>query len=170
MRQPNLSILFDSAPYADCQTLRWEPDSRGSPIPLYPFIISVNSVRREAAYLFTQSHRAPEKNRDHRVGGRRTRRPARFTMESNCTVLFPADKGQPPQAAELMRDLENPDVSVKIRALKQIISMLISGEPLPNILMAVIRFCITQEDHQLKKLLMLYWEIVPKYGPGNFLK
>jgi coatomer subunit beta len=26
------------------------------------------------------------------------------------------------------------------------------------------RFCINQEDHQIKKLLMLYWEIVPKYS------
>jgi len=35
--------------------------------------------------------------------------------------------------------------------------------------MTVIRFCINQEDHQIKKLLMLYWEIVPKYGPDGKL-
>ncbi len=32
-----------------------------------------------------------------------------------------------------------------------------------------IRFCITQDDHQIKKLLMLYWEIVPKYSTDNKL-
>ena len=31
------------------------------------------------------------------------------------------------------------------------------------------RFCITQDDHQLKKVLMLYWEIVPKYGADGKL-
>ena len=31
------------------------------------------------------------------------------------------------------------------------------------------RFCITQDDHTLKKLLMLYWEIVPKYGADGKL-
>lgn len=30
-------------------------------------------------------------------------------------------------------------------------------------------FCITQEDHQLKKTMMLYWEIVPKYGADGKL-
>lgn len=35
--------------------------------------------------------------------------------------------------------------------------------------MTVIRFCITQDDHQIKKLLMLYWEIVPKYSTDNKL-
>lgn len=30
-------------------------------------------------------------------------------------------------------------------------------------------FCVTQDDHQLKKLMMLYWEIVPKYGADGKL-
>lgn len=34
---------------------------------------------------------------------------------------------------------------------------------MPRILMQVIRFCINSEDKQLKKLCMLYWEVVPKY-------
>lgn len=34
---------------------------------------------------------------------------------------------------------------------------------MPRILMQVIRFCINSDDKQLKKLCMLYWEVVPKY-------
>ncbi len=34
---------------------------------------------------------------------------------------------------------------------------------MPRILMQVIRFCINSSDKQLKKLCMLYWEVVPKY-------
>ena len=31
------------------------------------------------------------------------------------------------------------------------------------------RYCITNDDHQIKKLLMLYWEIVSKYSADNKL-
>ena len=34
---------------------------------------------------------------------------------------------------------------------------------MPRILMQVIRFCINSDDKPLKKLCMLYWEVVPKY-------
>ena len=40
---------------------------------------------------------------------------------------------------------------------------MLGGEALPRILMQVIRFCINSQDKQLKKLCMLYWEVVPKY-------
>ncbi len=40
---------------------------------------------------------------------------------------------------------------------------------MPRVLMTVIRFCITNDDHQIKKLLMLYWELVPKYSADNKL-
>ena len=40
---------------------------------------------------------------------------------------------------------------------------MLSGESMPRILMQVIRFCINSNDKQLKKLCMLYWEVVPKY-------
>ncbi|KAF0760534.1 hypothetical protein AaE_003543 [Aphanomyces astaci] len=51
----------------------------------------------------------------------------------------------------------------KIRALKAAIVALLSGEKQPRVLMQIIRFCSTKEDHQLKKLLMIYWEIAAKY-------
>lgn len=40
---------------------------------------------------------------------------------------------------------------------------MLGGEAMPSILMQVIRFCINSQDKQLKKLCMLYWEVVPKY-------
>ena len=58
----------------------------------------------------------------------------------------------------------------KIKAVKETIGLMLQGEHLPKVLMSVIRFCITQEDHFLKKLLMIYWEVVPKYdGEGKLL-
>ena len=43
------------------------------------------------------------------------------------------------------------------------------GEDTPELLMTVIRFCILTRDHEEKKLLMLYWEIVNKYDENNKL-
>jgi coatomer subunit beta len=52
---------------------------------------------------------------------------------------------------------------VKKHALKAAIMAMLGGESMPRILMQVIRFCINSDDKQLKKLCMLYWEVVPKY-------
>jgi coatomer subunit beta len=65
--------------------------------------------------------------------------------------------------------LESTDIAVKVKALKNAITGLLAGESMPKILMTVIRFCINSDDHQIKKLLMLYWEIVPKYSADNKL-
>eukprot|EP00957_Ditylum_brightwellii_P199353 15195314-Ditylum_brightwellii.AAC.1 len=40
---------------------------------------------------------------------------------------------------------------------------MLGGEAMPKILMQVIRFCINSNDKPLKKMCMLYWEVVPKY-------
>lgn len=52
---------------------------------------------------------------------------------------------------------------MKKHALKAAIMAMLGGEAMPSILMQVIRFCINSQDKQLKKLCMLYWEVVPKY-------
>jgi coatomer subunit beta len=52
---------------------------------------------------------------------------------------------------------------VKKHALKAAIMAILGGESMPRILMQVIRFCINSNDKQLKKLCMLYWEVVPRY-------
>ena len=59
--------------------------------------------------------------------------------------------------------LTPPPPQVKIQALKAAIMSMLGGEALPKVLMQVIRFCINTDDHQLKKLMMLYWEVVPKH-------
>jgi coatomer subunit beta len=52
---------------------------------------------------------------------------------------------------------------IKRHALKAAIMAMLGGEAMPSILMQVIRFCINSQDKPLKKLCMLYWEVVPKY-------
>uniref|UniRef100_A0A0N4UD90 Adaptin_N domain-containing protein n=1 Tax=Dracunculus medinensis TaxID=318479 RepID=A0A0N4UD90_DRAME len=47
--------------------------------------------------------------------------------------------------------------------LKKLMLMVMNGEKLsPSLMMNVIRFCLPTSDHTIKKLLLLFWEIVPK--------
>ena len=86
-----------------------------------------------------------------------------MSAEQHCTLLLPSDARPSLDEEEICLKLENKDVSVKIEALKDCIHSMLNGENMPKVLMTVIRFCINDDDHQLKKLLMLYWEVVPKY-------
>lgn len=85
-----------------------------------------------------------------------------------CTLLVSYDKIVLPTQAEVQAELESPEVPRKIGALKKCIMMILAGEDMSKLLMSVIRFCITVEDHELKKLLMYFWEVVKKYdASGN---
>jgi coatomer subunit beta len=87
--------------------------------------------------------------------------------EDYCSFTLPSDlsQGGLPGEADICKDLEDSDPAVKRAALKSAIMAMLGGEALPKVLMQVIRFCINTDDHQLKKLMMLYWEVVPKYQP-----
>ena len=66
--------------------------------------------------------------------------------------------------------LEHGDNRVKAEALKNIIRMVLNGERLPSLLMTIIRFVLPSNDHTLKKLLLIFWEIWPKTsGDGKLL-
>ncbi|GMI04386.1 hypothetical protein TrVE_jg7457 [Triparma verrucosa] len=86
-----------------------------------------------------------------------------------CSFTLPSDlsQGGLPSEADICKDLESSSAAVKRGALKAAIMAMLGGEALPRVLMQVIRFCINTEDHQLKKLMMLYWEVVPKYQPSD---
>ncbi|GJQ73897.1 hypothetical protein Trydic_g18831 [Trypoxylus dichotomus] len=70
---------------------------------------------------------------------------------------------------QLKMDLEKGDTKVKIEALKKTINMILAGEKLPGLLMTIIRFVLPLQDHMIKKLLLIFWEIVPKTTPDGKL-
>ncbi|KAL7517395.1 hypothetical protein ACHAWX_002320 [Stephanocyclus meneghinianus] len=85
--------------------------------------------------------------------------------ESYCTFTLASDvtAGGLPSQEEIAKQLESNDPKIKRHALKAAIMAMLGGEAMPRILMQVIRFCINSDDKPLKKLCMLYWEVVPKY-------
>ena len=60
------------------------------------------------------------------------------------------------QANEISKKFESSEDRDKIEALKTCIVLMLNGEDVSHLLMTVIRFCITSENHQLKKLLQVY--------------
>lgn len=70
---------------------------------------------------------------------------------------------------KLKDDLQNSNDNVKREALKELIRLIINGEKFPNLLMTVIRFVMPSQDHMIKKLLLLFWEVVPKYSSDGKL-
>ncbi|XP_015513290.1 coatomer subunit beta [Neodiprion virginianus] len=90
--------------------------------------------------------------------------------EQPCYTLIniPMDS-EPINELQLKLDLEKGDTKTKIEALKRTIHMIISGERLPGLLMTIIRFVLPLQDHMVKKLLLIFWEIVPKTSPDGKL-
>lgn len=85
-------------------------------------------------------------------------------IDKNCTFLISTEKSTGVSQDDICKLLESPEVHNKIDGLKKAITCMLAGESFPRVLMTVIRFCITSHDHMLKKLLIVYWEAVPKHG------
>lgn len=85
--------------------------------------------------------------------------------ELPCYTLIntPVD-GEAVTETKLKEDLENGDIPTKTSALKKLMYQLINGEKMPSVLMTIIRFVLPLQDHTIKKLLLIFWEIVPKTG------
>lgn len=65
--------------------------------------------------------------------------------------------------------IEKGDPNVKIDTLKKVIQLILNGEKVPGLLMTIIRFVMPVQNHTIKKLLLIYWEIVPKTSPDGKL-
>lgn len=89
--------------------------------------------------------------------------------EQACYTLIniPQD-AEPPNEMQLRQDLERDDIRSKTDALKKLIQAILNGEKQsPPMLMTVIRFVMPVQDHTIKKLLLIFWEVVPKYTPDG---
>lgn len=65
---------------------------------------------------------------------------------------------------------EHSDNRGKAAVLKKVIQLVLNGERLPGLLMTIIRFLLPCNDHEIKKLLLIFWEIWPKTsGDGKLL-
>lgn len=89
-------------------------------------------------------------------------------LPSYTLLHLPSDQ-ETPNETQLKADLEKGDNKAKAEALKKVIFMITNGEKIPGILMTIIRFVLPSQDHTIKKLLLIFWEIVPKTHPDGKL-
>eukprot|EP01133_Synstelium_polycarpum_P013412 gene13412-15800_t len=89
------------------------------------------------------------------------------SIEKPCSILVHYDKGDPPQANEFKQNFEHGTIEQKIEALKKVILYTINGEPIPQLLMPIILYVMPSKDHYIKKLLLIYWEVIEKTHLGK---
>lgn len=96
------------------------------------------------------------------LNSRRTKKMSAITEQPCYTLINIPTDTEPLNELQLKQDLEKGSVQTKIDALKKTIHMILSGERLPGLLMTIIRFVLPLQNHTIKKLLLIFWEIVPK--------
>ncbi|KAH3902118.1 probable Coatomer subunit beta [Saccharomycodes ludwigii] len=72
--------------------------------------------------------------------------------------------------SDFQKILEKGSEDDKIEIMKRILVQMLDGNPLPELLMHIIRFVMPSKNKHLKKLLYFYWEIVPKLDQDGNLR
>ncbi len=85
------------------------------------------------------------------------------------TLIFDTDPTKT-SVQEFKTLLEKPKDEVKIDAMKRILITMLNGNQMSELLMHVIRYVMPSRNKTLKKLLYVYWEIVPKLDSEGKLR
>ncbi|KAL9109370.1 MAG: hypothetical protein Q9227_006000 [Pyrenula ochraceoflavens] len=75
-----------------------------------------------------------------------------------------------PMQQELKTALEKGNDDTKIETMQRILTIMLNGDPMPGLIMHVIRFVMPSKSKPLKKLLYFYYEICPKHEPNGKVK
>jgi coatomer subunit beta len=98
--------------------------------------------------------------------------------EKVCTLLINGDTKIQPSPMDIQKKIEQAssvymqkkDAKKLVEALEELLLFMVNGNSYPRLLMTIIRFAITCDDHRVKKLLSLYWEICDKVKDTGELK
>ncbi|KAJ1824208.1 coatomer subunit beta [Coemansia sp. RSA 2599] len=95
---------------------------------------------------------------------------AKGSADACYMLLHPNLEVETPNLQTLRRNLERGTDEIKAEALQQVITGTLQGENYEQLLMHIIRFVMPTRNKSLKKLLLFYWEICPKYAADGTLK
>lgn len=85
-------------------------------------------------------------------------------------LIYDATPTDKPSVQEFKDLLEKGTDKVKIAVMKRILVIMINGDPMPQLLMHILRFVMPSKNKELKKLLHFYWEVCPKVNPDGTLR
>lgn len=91
-------------------------------------------------------------------------------IENAYSMVHQDNTADQPTLQELKTHLEKGTDESKVETMKRILTIMLNGDPMPTLLMHIIRFIMPSKNKQLKKLLYFYYEICPKLDVGGKLK
>ncbi|KXT06533.1 hypothetical protein AC578_6101 [Pseudocercospora eumusae] len=91
-------------------------------------------------------------------------------LEHSYSLVHLDNAADQPSQQDLKNQLEKGNDDTKQETMKRILTVMLNGDPMPGLLMHIIRFVMPSKSKALKKLLYLYYEICPKLDASGKLK
>ncbi|PGH11091.1 hypothetical protein AJ80_07279 [Polytolypa hystricis UAMH7299] len=91
-------------------------------------------------------------------------------LENAYSFVHQDNVADQPSLQELKTQLEKGTDESKQETMKKILTVMLNGDPMPQLLMHIIRFVMPSRNKALKKLLYFYYEICPKLDSSGKLK
>ena len=91
-------------------------------------------------------------------------------LETAYSLVHQDNAADQPTLQELRAQLEKGSEELKVETMKRILVIMLNGNPMPDLLMHIIRFIMPSKYKPLKKLLYFYYEICPKLDAQGKLK
>lgn len=90
--------------------------------------------------------------------------------DSGYTLIYELNTATKVSVNEFKNLLEKGKDDVKVDTMKKILITILNGDPLPDLLMHIIRFVMPSRNKELKKLLYHYWEVCPKMDESGKMR
>ncbi|KAL7628469.1 coatomer subunit beta [Parahypoxylon ruwenzoriense] len=91
-------------------------------------------------------------------------------LENAYSLVHQDNAADIPTMSDLRIQLEKGTDETKVDTMKRILTIMLNGDPMPQLLMHIIRFVMPSKHKPLKKLLYFYYEICPKHDANGKLK
>ncbi|KAJ5180649.1 hypothetical protein N7492_003859 [Penicillium capsulatum] len=91
-------------------------------------------------------------------------------LENAYSLVHLDNTADQPTLQELRMQLEKGTDETKLETMRTIVTIMLNGNPMPELLMHIIRFVMPSKSKPLKKLLYFYYEICPKHDSSGKLK
>lgn len=91
-------------------------------------------------------------------------------LENAYSLVHQDNASDVPSLSDLRMQLEKGTDESKVDTMKRILTIMLNGDPMPSLLMHIIRFVMPSKYKPLKKLLYFYYEICPKLDSAGKLK
>ncbi|KAK6006454.1 hypothetical protein QM012_006864 [Aureobasidium pullulans] len=91
-------------------------------------------------------------------------------LDNAYSLVHQDNTADQPSLQDLKNQLEKGNDESKQDTMKRILTIMLNGDPMPQLLMHIIRFVMPSKSKPLKKLLYMYYEVCPKHDAGGKLK